>query len=736
MIADYPDPDAIRQRALILCRQGQTAQALALYQQLCSLDPGNADGWYLQGVLHGELRRWAEAAACARRAVKLRPDAAAAQLILGSALLELRDFDAARAALNRAVALGPDVAQAHYMLGNLHYALGTLHHSAQDYAEAEAAYRRAIAVDKGHEQAHCNLGNVLLAQKRFNEAADCYQRALALAPRRAVTHFNLGKTYFEKREFQAALDSYRQAAALDPGLAEPKLGMAEVMVLTDRKEDAVRICEEILLPHPGHMATRLFLGFTLKQLSRYDDALTCYRQALALKPDDLDIYCKIASIQLLIGDPADGLASIRKALALDPAHKLARLVQLFAMNYDPDTRSSDILEAHRAWGAEHGIAIGAPAAHPNSRNPDRPLRVGYVSPDFCTHSVAWFIEPVLAHHDRMRFTVYGYSNVHPDRADEVTARLRGHCDQWRDIAPLNDTQLAELIRQDGIDLLIDLAGHSTRSRLMAFALRPAPVQLTWLGYPNITGLPAMDYRLTDACADPEDEPETAGGERLVRLPQGFLCYAPPPDAPDPGTPPHAGNGYITFGSFNNLAKLNDRVVSAWSAVLNAVPGSRLLLKSVGLANAAVRERLQIRFAAHGVAAGRIELLPQTLSFIDHLALYRRLDIALDTFPYNGTTTTCEALWMGVPVIALAGDRHAGRVGISLLSQIGLHDLIASSVEEYVSLAATLAADSARISSLRSTLRERMRASPLCDAPAFTRKIEAAYREMWGKWCAR
>lgn len=736
MIADSTDPATIRQRVLVLCQEGRFDQALSLCQRLCALDPDNPDAWHIQSLIHGELRRWPEAVACARRAVVLRPDAAATHRILGRALLELGDFGSALVALDEAVALDADDAQAHCMLGNLHYALGTLRHSLQHHVEAEGAYRRAIALDGSYEQAHCNLGNVLLAQKRFDEAIACYRRALALAPRQVRTYFNLGKTYFEKREFQAALDCYRQAAALDPRLVEPNLGMAEVMVLVDRKEDAVRICEDILRQRPDHLATRLFHCFTLKQLSRYEDALTCYRQALAMNPGNLDIYCKIASIHLLMGDVSDSLVSIRKALALDPDHKLAHLVHLFTMNYDPDARSAEVLEAHRAWGTRHGIVTGASSTHPNSRDPDRSLRIGYVSPDFRTHSVAWFLESLFAQHDRNRFTIYGYSNVYPGGNDERTARLRSLCDQWRDISPLNDSQLAAMIRQDRIDLLVDLAGHSTHNRLAAFALRPAPVQIAWLGYPNITGLPAMDYRFTDAYADPESESSPPGCEQLVRLPRGFLCYAPPDDAPDPGLPPRHAAGGITFGSFNNLAKVNDHVVSAWAAILNAVPGSRLLLKSVGLADTAVREQLRVRFAAHGVAAGRLELLPQTPSFIDHLAHYRRIDIGLDTFPYNGTTTTCEALWMGVPVVSLAGDCHAGRVGVSLLSQIGLHDLIASNAEEYVSLAVALAADSARISSLRSTLRERMRASSLCDAPAFARKIEAAYRRMWGKWCAR
>ena len=383
-------------------------------------------------------------------------------------------------------------------------------------------------------------------------------------------------------------------------------------------------------------------------------------------------------------------------------------------------------------GRTNGRQVSRPTAYANVREAARRLKIGYVSPDFRGHSVAYFVEPLLKGHDRQAVEVFCYAEV--TRPDTVTAHLQGLVDHWLVTVGLSDEELAERIRADGIDILVDLAGHTANNRLRVFARKPAPVQVTWLGYPNTTGLEAIDYRLVDAVTDPVGEADAWASETLVRLEGGFLCYGGLKDAPEPTVPPCLKTGTVTFGSFNNPAKVSAATFDAWATLLSRLPQARLLLKGKPFADAATRALFLARLGERGVAAERVELVAWLPGTAAHLALYHRVDIALDPFPYNGTTTTCEALWMGVPVVTLRGDRHAGRVGASLLSQIGLTDLIANSVEEYVEIALALARNPGRLDDLRRALRPRMAASPLCDGRAFARKMEAAFRTMWQVWC--
>jgi protein O-GlcNAc transferase len=355
------------------------------------------------------------------------------------------------------------------------------------------------------------------------------------------------------------------------------------------------------------------------------------------------------------------------------------------------------------------------------------LRIGYVSGDFREHSVAYFVEPLLRGHDRTAVEVFCYADHRLD--DAVTERLRGYADQWRPIAGMADDTVGELIRRDAIDVLVDLGGHSAENRLGVFARRAAPVQATWLGYPNTTGLAEIDYRLTDAVADPLGAADAWHAEKLVRVPGCFLCYGMPDVLPDVGALPAEANGFVTFGSFNNLAKVSERTMRLWGRVLDAVPGSRLLLKYRSLADAGTRSVVAEMMTRCGINPGRVEMAGHAASREDHLRMYGRVDVALDTTPYCGTTTTCEALAMGVPVVTLAGDAHVSRVGASLMHAMGLWEMVAKSGEEYVGIAVTLAGDLERMKATRIGLRERMRASALCDQGGFSKVMETALREM-------
>ena len=418
------------------------------------------------------------------------------------------------------------------------------------------------------------------------------------------------------------------------------------------------------------------------------------------------------------------------ALAPERADVFSNL--LFIGNYDAGLAPAALAELHHGYGRKYETAAVMP--HENDRSHGRRLRIGYVSPDFRQHSVANFLEALLQGHHTEAIEVTCYAAV--KSPDAVTARLQEQAARWRNVMGLTDEAVAGMIRSDGIDILVDLAGHTAGNRLGVFARNPAPVQATYLGYPNTTGLSRIDYRVTDAEADPAGADDALYSERLYRLPRCFLAYRPAAEAPAVTARPGATGKPITFGSFNMLAKMSSQTIAAWAAVLRAQPEARLVIKSAPLIDRATGARTHARFAEHGIAATRVQLVPFMQDRGRHLEAYGRIDIALDTFPYNGTTTTCEALWMGVPVVTFAGDRHAAHVGKSLLHAIGLDELVAPSAEGYVALAGELAADPPRVAALSRGLRERVANSPLCDTRGLAQTLEAAYRDMWQRWCAQ
>jgi predicted O-linked N-acetylglucosamine transferase (SPINDLY family) len=459
-----------------------------------------------------------------------------------------------------------------------------------------------------------------------------------------------------------------------------------------------------------------------------DEAAQCLRRAIQLHPRERSAttHNTLANTLRLQGKLAEALEHYAISLSIEPDAADVRSNYLYVHNCLAEQNLSAIFQAHREFGARCDRPM-PPAARVGGGTPGR-LRVGYVSPDFRQHSVAHFIEPVLAAHDRERFEVFCYANN--TVSDDTTRRLKALVPQWRLIHGRDDAEVAQLIRADGIDILVDLAGHTAKNRLPLFGLKPAPVQVTWLGYPNTTGMTTMDFRITDRFADPPGESDSLHTERLYRMPECFLCFLPPAPSPDVGPLPALHRGFVTFASFNNFAKITPQVIAAWARLLQRVPGSRLAMKNISMDAAHVREHLRTALARAGIEAARLELLSPSATPMEHLERYNAVDIGLDPFPYNGTTTTCDALWMGVPVVALEGRSHVGRVGVSLLNNAGLAQLVARDGDDYVEIAARLAGDLPRLASLRGALRERLRASPLMDAPRFTRHLEAAYADMW------
>jgi protein O-GlcNAc transferase len=654
--------------------------------------PSDVAALFGAAVAHHQAGRLAEAEACYRRVLAAEPSHADALHLLGVIALQVGRHDVAVDLIRQAIRLNASNPDYFSDLGNACFAQGNLE-------AAVAACREVIRLAPGDANGHCNFGTALSHLGKLDEAVVAYREALRIKPDYAKAHSNLGTALYNQGKHDVAVAAYRVALRINP-------------------DDAGAHCN---------------LGAALYSQGKLAESVAAYRQALRIKPGDAKAICNLGTTLADQGKYDEAVAAFGEALRLKQDYAEAGSNLLFGLNYDERRSNAQLFEAHRAWDQRHGRTVPLPVTYANDRATERRLKIGYVSPDFRGHSVAFFLEPLLKHHNREEIELFCYAEV--GWPDVVTERFKGLADHWVVTARMSDDALAEQIRYDNIDILVDLAGHAAKNRLPVFARKPSPVQVTWLGYPNTTGLAAIDYRLVDAVTDPEGEADAFASETLIRLANGFLCYNAPSDAPAPAPPPCLTTGFITFGSFNNPTKLSGTTLNVWATLLAELPKARLLLKGRSFADATFRASFLRALTERGASAERVELLPWLPNGAAHLALYDRIDIALDPFPYNGTTTTCEALWMGVPVVTLRGDRHASRVGASLLTQIQLPDLIAGTVAEYVEIATALARDPARLSGLRSTLRSRTVASALCDAQAFARKIESAYRGMWRHWVA-
>lgn len=525
----------------------------------------------------------------------------------------------------------------------------------------------------------------------------------------------------------------RQALARDPSDAVAHALIADILMALRRQDQALFHAERAADLERGGATFRIRLGVMLSDVGRVDDAERAFRRAMAASPGDPRPHHNLGKLALDAGDAALALGHLREAVRLAP-RELGPLSLMANAAGSVLEDGRELLRVHREY-ADALEAAARPLAPPppgaNPRDPDRPVRVGLLSPDFRAHSVASFIEAILGRVDQSRlpFTCYFISFA----PDAVTPKLRSLASAWRDAQTLTDEQIAALIRRDAIDVLIDLAGLTTGGRPGVIAMRPAPVQVMYCGYMSTTGMRSFSWRIVDALTDPPGY-EAHSTERLARVPGCHLCWTPPSGAPDPGPAPCVASGSVTFGSFNALHKLSDPCLALWAGALDAVPGSRLLLKAGALAHEATRRRLLDRLRASGIDPARVELLGPTRTQHDHLSLYQRVDVALDTVPFNGATTTCEALWMGVPVVTCAGARHGSRVGLSLVTGAGVPELAAASPEEFVARVRALAEAPRALSDLRLSLRDRVARSALCAAPAFARAFEGVVREIWREWC--
>jgi protein O-GlcNAc transferase len=491
--------------------------------------------------------------------------------------------------------------------------------------------------------------------------------------------------------------------------------------LNNRLQEALHCFEAALRLDPSSARGHAGYGATLARMGETPKALDAYWESLRIQPVQPRIYSAMATVYLAQGNVELAVDCFRQAVEQSPADEIVRSNLLYALNFDSRATPEDVFREH----AEFGRRLGALAGPPVPWRPKRVLQIGYVSADFCDHAVNYAFEPVLENHRRSVFEITLYSST--PRPDFITHRLRRYASRWRDVRNKSDDELARMVRRDGIDILVDLAGHTSIARLGVFARKPAPVQVNFQGYPNTSGLATMDYRITDEWADPPGMTEHCHTEKLVRLPGGFFCFRPEDGAPAVSRLPLREGRPITFGSCSKPAKWNHAVIRTWAAILRGVPESRLLLHHS--TTGSVQTRVLQAFLSHGISPNRIGLTG-ALNWKDHWEWFQQVDLALDPFPYNGTTGSCETLWMGVPFVALAGRNHVARVGVSLLSRIGLERLVARDEDEYAALAIRLAGDREALSSLRAGMRRRLERSTLLDCRGFTRGLEAAYRQMW------
>jgi protein O-GlcNAc transferase len=667
------------------------------------------------------------------------------------------------------------------------------HHREGRLAEAERLYRELLAKDPDQSQALYQLGVIALQSGRLDEAVGMLERATALAPNNAACHANLGEAQRRSGLFATAIDSLLKAIALDPDLAAPFYYLALVLeergaidgalasfrraselepnlpdiqaridaahaatrrsgppandgrepdagaslsattlvalalplAVKGRLQDAVSLLRRAVELHPRLVAAHCNLGVVHGALGQIYEAAASYRRALEIEPDLADTHYQLGNALLRGGLLDEAIASFRSALALTPEHHPHHSDLVFVLHFHPDYDSRAILAEARAWDAAHARPLATHRIAPTRDRPlDRRLRIGYVSPNFRQHCQAFFMSPLLANHDHEGFEIVCYSDV--ARPDEWTGRLLGHADRSLNVAGMSDAALADRIRDDGIDILVDLTMHMAQNRLLVFARKPAPVQVCWLAYPGTTGLTAIDYRVTDPYLDPPETEGHAYAEQPLRLPNTFWCYDPLAVGDAASPLPARQRGHIRFGSLNNFFKVNDAAVSLWARVMREVGTSKItLLVPAGDA----RNRTADLFEAHGVVRDRLEFV-EYQPRLPYLATYRAIDLCLDTFPYNGHTTSLDAFWMGVPVVTLVGSTVVGRAGLSQAMNLGLPELVARTPNEYVKIAVELSNDLDRLGELRAGLRARMQASPLMNGPRFAGNLEAAYRSIW------
>ena len=708
---------------LILQDIGHIDEAEASYRRALRIKPDYTEAHSNLGNTLKALGRLGEAEASYRQALQIKPDCVDAHNNLGLILKDLGRLDEAEASYRQALQIKPEFAETHNNLGLTLMSLGRLD-------EAEVSYRRALEIKPDYADVFSNLGLVLKELGRLDEAEASYRRALQIKPEFAEVHNNLGATLLELGRMGEAEASFRHALQIKPDFSEAHYNLGNTLKDMGRLDEAAAAYRRALEIKPDYAHGYNNLGITLLRSGQLDDAVASFRRALEIKPDYAMAHSNLGNVLQLLGQHDAAVASYRRALEIKPDYADAYSNLLLTLNYTASHAPSYYLEQARLCGRIVAEKVGTRfSTWECAARPER-LRVGLVSGDLRKHSVGYFLEGLLIHIDPARIELIAYPTHHEE--DELTTRIRPYFLAWKSLVGKSDEVAARLIHADGVHILIDLSGHTSHNRLPVFAWKPAPVQVTWLGLPSTTGVAEMDYVLGDPHAIPA-EFENHFSEAVWRMPESCLCLTVPTSQVNVAPLPALSTGYVTFGSFNNLAKMTDAVVAVWVRILNSVPNSRLLLKTKQLNDLVVCEKTFQRFVFCGIAPDRLQLSGTLASADDHLATYNKIDIALDTFPYPGVTTSVEALWMGVPVLSLRGDRFLSRTAGSIAHNAGLPDWVAADEGDYVAKAVTFTSNLERLAVLRNGLRQQVLASPLFDAPRFAKNFEDALWGMWQKW---
>jgi protein O-GlcNAc transferase len=747
-------PQAL-QIALQHHQSGRLANAEALYRQILAVQPNQGDALHLLGLLASQAGRHQSAADLIRRAIAVNPANLDYYINLGNALVAQGQLDEAITTYGRVLQFKPDFAMAHNNLGATLKARGRLDEAIASYRralridpgytdvhnnlgvalqekgqldEAVGACRRAIQIKPDHTEAWYNLGIALKSQGHLDEASGAFRRALQIKPDHVKALNNLGVLLKEQGHFDAAIGAHSHSLRLEPDYVEARINLGNALRERGRLDEAVAAYRRALELKSDYAEAHYNLGIALRERGQLDEAVAAYRRALEIKPDLPEVHNNLANAFKALGQMDEAVAAYRRALELNPEHVDAHSNLVYALHFHPGVTPGAIAQERQRWNRRFGEPLKQFALpHANDPGSERPLRVGYVSPDFREHVVGRNLWPLFKRHNRRDFEILCYAGAMQE--DALTEEFRRHAGQWRSTVGVGDEALAAIIQADGVDILVDLTQHMAGNRLPVFARKPAPIQVSFAGYPESTGLEAIEYRISDRHLEAGSADGETGRKETVCLINSFWCYDPCGVELEVNLLPALKSGTVTFGCLGNFCKVSERVLRLWARALREVKDSRLVLLT-GFGSH--RERTLEVFEREGIESGRVDFV-ETRPRKEYLELYQGLDIVLDTFPYNGHTTSLDSLWMGVPVVSLAGETPVSRAGLSQLTNVGLPELAAHSEEDYVRIAVELAGDLPRLAQLRSTLRDRMKRSVLMDASRFASSIEAAYRAMWKAW---
>lgn len=750
--------NTLYQQAVQAYQQQRLKTAEHLCQQVLQHQPRHTEALHLLAILCAQSQRLSEAKGYAQKAVKADRRCAECHNTLGNILQRQGDWEAAKRSYQQAARLSPKLAEAQHNLGAMFRRLG-------EAALAEACFLKAVKLKPDYGDALQALGVLYEEQGQLDKAIAYYEKLLKMQPSLAAAHHALGLLQRRQNNKEEALACFERAIAVQPDDVESYMQAGELCQLLARKEQAVQFFQAAIKVKPNNVELLFRVSQFCKDHSYWNTAVEFYYQILQLEPSyakawlelgeiyfysgrlaksqqafecclakldsnsepewEFQAYNGLASVKNAQGFTEAALADFEKTLALAPnRHGLHANLMLF-MHYSAQYRRADFFARSQQF-QQHCLAAGFTPLEHKTHDFHQPLKIAYISEDFRAHSVGYFMENILRLHDHSRFEVFIYMRTFVE--DAVSERLKSYVQHWQNCTHMSPVELIQHIQEDEIDLLIDLAGHTgINNNTLVLARKPAPVQMTYLGYPDTTGLDAVDYRIADIYTEPEDA-QIYSSETILRMPHSYFCYQPDAEAAElpVGDAPALRNGFITLGSFNNYSKINDFTVALWAAALQAVPTARLFLKAKSFNDPDTRRACLARFVAQGIDAERIEIVAYAESLTAHLQLYQKIDFCLDTHPYHGATTTCEALWMGVSVLSLQGETHAGRIGQSLLTTVGLPEWAVETREEFIAKAQAFAADVAYLQTLRQGMRARLQASPLMQGEAFTRDLEALY----------